>query len=249
MEKLIIKKIALEIIGIVVVSAVIGLIYNFTLTKPLPLVPEPKQAIADSVLFGSSNFEQSTETATDTNNKINAQVDNYTPLLFPPQEGSVSSTAPEPGAKASENISPVKIPVPEAGKAQNTTKVDIASTYKPEIKQKQYDEIFKQTITYEQVLNMLANPGFQFVDARKPEDYLRGYIGNAVNIYPYSQDSIIVTKVMSLPRNKTLIVYCDGGNCDLSHELALDLVSKFGFKRVFIYSGGWEEWTKKQNKG
>jgi rhodanese-related sulfurtransferase len=47
-----------------------------------------------------------------------------------------------------------------------------------------------------------------------------------------------------LPRDKTYIVYCDGGACDLSHHVAKTLI-EFGFKRVFVYRGGWDEWKIK----
>ena len=103
----------------------------------------------------------------------------------------------------------------------------------------------EKTVTYEQVAKLINNPDVVFIDARTEENYSRGYIGNAVNIYPNSDEEEFVQKIMQIPMDKTIICYCDGGTCDLSHIVAEELIA-LGFKRVFLYSGGWEEWEKKR---
>ncbi len=54
--------------------------------------------------------------------------------------------------------------------------------------------------------------------------------------------------MMNLPPNKTIIVYCDGGQCDLSYELAKEFLEVLHYQRVFLYEGGWDEWTKKRGE-
>jgi rhodanese-related sulfurtransferase len=49
----------------------------------------------------------------------------------------------------------------------------------------------------------------------------------------------------SLPKDKILVAYCGGGNCELSHELC-DIMIPMGFTKVFIYLGGWNEYKEKQ---
>jgi len=48
-----------------------------------------------------------------------------------------------------------------------------------------------------------------------------------------------------LPKDKPIVAYCGGGACELSHELC-DLLINIGFKKVFIYLGGWNEFKEKQ---
>ncbi len=105
----------------------------------------------------------------------------------------------------------------------------------------------EKTLTYDQVLKLLDNPDFIFIDARSKENYEAGHIGNASNIFPYDDEDVYMEKIYSLPRDKKIVVYCDGGNCDLSHHLAEDLVIN-GYENVFIYTGGWEEWSQKNSE-
>jgi rhodanese-related sulfurtransferase len=107
-------------------------------------------------------------------------------------------------------------------------------------------EYQNKSISYNQIFRFSSNQGVVIVDARRPEAYSAGHIGNSVNIFPEWEEAEYVQKILTLPRNKPIIVYCDGGTCDLSHELARDLIMSFNFKKVFIYTGGWEEWSKRQ---
>lgn len=109
------------------------------------------------------------------------------------------------------------------------------------------DEYFDKVVSYEQIIKLLDKKDVQFIDARSPEQFAEGRIGNAINLFPLAddQDGLII-RVNELPHDKILIVYCDGGDCDLSHELA-KILFQFGYKQTFLYHGGWEEWSKKKN--
>ncbi len=102
------------------------------------------------------------------------------------------------------------------------------------------------TVTYEQVLKLLQDPQVLFVDARPPEEYEAGHIDNAVNIYALEFEDHI-PQILEWDPDQLIIVYCGGGTCELSHDLAQDL-KNFGFTRVFVYSGGWQEWSQKQHE-
>lgn len=100
-------------------------------------------------------------------------------------------------------------------------------------------------VTYAQVKDALSNPDFFFIDARSPETFEEAKIGDAINIFPYQDDeSVYISQLTECPMDKTIIIYCDGGNCDLSHEVAEGL-RDFGYTDIYIYSGGWEEWEAK----
>ena len=100
------------------------------------------------------------------------------------------------------------------------------------------------TITYEQIKSRIDNPNFVIIDARSPEDFAGGKIGDAENIFPYEDEGQYFEKIYKLPRDKKFLIYCTGGDCDLSHHLAEDMKTA-GFTNMFIYTGGWEEWVKK----
>ncbi|MBM2814626.1 MAG: Rhodanese domain protein [Ignavibacteria bacterium] len=101
------------------------------------------------------------------------------------------------------------------------------------------------SVTYEQLIKALNRSNFVLIDARDKDKYEAGHIESAINISPLWPDNDYIPKIMGLPRDKTIICYCDGGTCDLSHELA-KVLNEAGFKRVFIYIGGWDEWLKKR---
>lgn len=99
-------------------------------------------------------------------------------------------------------------------------------------------------ISYSKLMAFINDPDLYLIDARAPEQYSKGRIGNAVNIYPYLEETEYIQKLASVPENKIIIVYCDGGDCDLSHKVVADLVN-FGHKKMMLYPGGWDEWSKK----
>jgi len=103
-----------------------------------------------------------------------------------------------------------------------------------------------KTISYSQLVRVLNNPDFIIVDARRNEDYNKAHIPGSINIYALEDPDIRIPKMMSLPTSKTIIIYCDGGECDLSHELAKEFLEVLHYQKVFLYVGGWEEWAKKQ---
>lgn len=106
-------------------------------------------------------------------------------------------------------------------------------------------DIHNRTVTYSQMLKIIASPNkFLVIDARNHEQFIENKIGNAINIFPYNENfDEVANKILSLPKGKTLIVYCDGGECDSSHKLA-DILVDFGYSNLYIYTGGWEEWAK-----
>lgn len=104
------------------------------------------------------------------------------------------------------------------------------------------------SVSYQQVISKLDDPNVVFIDARPVEEYEEEKIGNAISCFPYlePEDEYMRIILEEIPRDKVYIIYCHGGNCDLSHHVAKDMKA-FGFEKIFIYTGGWEEWIKKRN--
>ena len=51
--------------------------------------------------------------------------------------------------------------------------------------------------------------------------------------------------IKPVPKDRVILIYCDGGECELSHHVA-DVLKRFAYGPIFIYTGGWAEWTTKK---
>ncbi|HDP68841.1 MAG TPA: rhodanese-like domain-containing protein [Candidatus Marinimicrobia bacterium] len=79
-----------------------------------------------------------------------------------------------------------------------------------------------------------------FVDTRSAADYRAGHIPRAVSI-PLETLDYSADLLPDLPRNETLISYCDGEECAQSIDMAV-LLSELGFTDVYFFFGGWDRW-------
>jgi len=86
----------------------------------------------------------------------------------------------------------------------------------------------------------LYNANGKFIDAREALDYEEGHITGAINI-PYYEFEEYKNKLDNLSKDEPVITYCSGTDCDLSILLGNQL-SSMGYKKVFIFFGGWPEW-------
>jgi rhodanese-related sulfurtransferase len=102
------------------------------------------------------------------------------------------------------------------------------------------------SVNYKQVLSKLDDPEVIFIDARPVEEFEENRIGNAISCFPYIDEGEFMRIIFEeIPRDKIYIIYCHGGNCDLSHMVA-ERMKAFDFQDIFIYTAGWEEWSRMQ---
>lgn len=99
-------------------------------------------------------------------------------------------------------------------------------------------------ITYDQFSRLMASAPYYLIDARGAEKYAEGHIGNAVNFYGAEAQARIPDMLTNVPRDRVILIYCDGGECELSHHVA-DVLKQFGYGPIFIFTGGWAEWKSK----
>ena len=94
--------------------------------------------------------------------------------------------------------------------------------------------------------DMLGADMAVFVDARNKDDYVEGHIPGAVHLYHYDSLEMIDSVRPDLEQAFFIIVYCNGGDCDDSISLALDLTTSYGFPNdsVYVFKGGMEEWQE-----
>ena len=94
-----------------------------------------------------------------------------------------------------------------------------------------------QAMTYFQTHNTI------FLDARLEPDYEAGHIPRALNL-PFEEFEQYYPKIEPLlSRDKNIITYCDGTECEASLFLVRLLKTK-GFENLKIFFGGWTEWNK-----
>jgi rhodanese-related sulfurtransferase len=89
---------------------------------------------------------------------------------------------------------------------------------------------------------VLFKKGITFVDARDESDYLAGHIKNSINI-PFDDFDNHKQKLDQLPKEKPLVIYCAGTECDLSILLG-NLLFEMGYKKIYVFFGGWVDWSK-----
>ncbi len=78
-----------------------------------------------------------------------------------------------------------------------------------------------------------------FVDARPVEEFTDGHIQGAFSIPYYANN--VDDLLNKLDKDQPFVVYCSGDDCDLSIMLG-NKMFKMGFKKVFVFFGGWNEW-------
>ena len=97
--------------------------------------------------------------------------------------------------------------------------------------------LIEPTMIDRELAKKMYDLGILFVDAREMEEYNESHISGAI-LGPDVPGEL--TKIF--PTDKPLITYCSGGHCDLSFELAVELMEEYNYEKVFVYEGGLPEW-------
>jgi rhodanese-related sulfurtransferase len=201
-----------KIFGIIITSSILGLVINYFNPEGIPLIREKLELKwAPDSLF----LESIQDTI--------AVTKESTPLI--------NSTKNEEHLK-------FEIPATVNNKEENNTTQKEPQKIAEEIKEANaFTE--PKAITLEQAYK-LFNKGVKFIDARDEVDYLAGHITNSVNI-PFDDFDNHKQKLEQLSKEKPLVIYCAGTDCDLSILLG-NLLFEQGYKQVYIFFGGWNEW-------
>ena len=82
--------------------------------------------------------------------------------------------------------------------------------------------------------------GVLFIDARDEVYYNDGHIKNAM------KNVFLMELIFNIEQKQTkedpIVVYCGDPGCGDSEDLAYDLQNE-GFKKLFVFKGGWLEWS------
>lgn len=85
--------------------------------------------------------------------------------------------------------------------------------------------------------------GVLFVDARPQSEYAQEHISGALSLPWQEAERYFAQTPGRLEGRKMIVTYCDGEDCDLSHELALFL-KDMGFENVRVLVNGLTVWRK-----
>lgn len=83
-----------------------------------------------------------------------------------------------------------------------------------------------------------------FVDARSRKSFEKGHIPGAHLCDPYRLDEYLPSLLEQMKAADYVVIYCTGGDCEDSIQLATQLVFRHGLSRdlIAIFEGGWNEW-------
>ena len=98
-----------------------------------------------------------------------------------------------------------------------------------------------KAITLKQAYSLFQQDAF-FIDARDYVEYEIGHIRGAITL-PYYEFDKYKSVLESISEDTPLVTYCDGRDCDLSILLG-DKLFEMGFKKVYIFFGGWIDWQQ-----
>lgn len=216
------KSTAIQALILVGAAVVVALTYNAFSSHSLPLVREEPKVVSDAELFADTQPTSEDGQAGNTAVTSGADTSTATPVI--------ANNTPKVDDTKKEKETPAAV----------STNTDGAETKGTEPKPE------SATVTYEQMVKLVAKPEVMFIDARNAEEYGQGHIRDAKNIFAPDFEKHI-PEIIALPRDKRIIVYCGGGACELSHEVAANM-KNLGFQHVYVYAGGWNEWTRKQEK-
>jgi rhodanese-related sulfurtransferase len=101
------------------------------------------------------------------------------------------------------------------------------------------------TIPLAQLRSEIGDPKTIILDARAAPFYQQGHIPGALNLSrdDFAADYRRLRLTLDSSKNKSIVVYCSGGDCHDSRMVASALLS-LGFAQVRVYTGGWSGWTE-----
>jgi rhodanese-related sulfurtransferase len=83
-----------------------------------------------------------------------------------------------------------------------------------------------------------------FIDARDDSHYADGHIPGSYPLDRYHPDRNLSADLTPCQNAETIVVYCNGGECEDAEYAAL-LLQQAGIpsQKIFVYGGGYEDWS------
>lgn len=151
------------------------------------------------------------------------------PPIPTPASTHTTSTTPTPSTNQTTSTpgsTPAAVPAPAATSFVFATEADLKS--KP------------GQITVAQAKALFDQQAF-FIDARKLEDYRKDHVKGSYRMAEADFQFGNPPMLAAIPRDATLVVYCNGGNCDES-ELVAKMINGAGYQKVYVMHDGIPGW-------
>ncbi len=83
------------------------------------------------------------------------------------------------------------------------------------------------------------------IDARAPAFYQAGHIPGALNVprESFERGYAKIRPLLESAKETPVIVYCSDADCP-DGELVAGGLSHLGYRQLFVYKEGWEEWMR-----
>jgi rhodanese-related sulfurtransferase len=207
-----------KIFGIIIISSILGLAINYFNPSGISLLREKQELKwAPDSLFIEPSIDSSV-----------TPIDS-TKILVSSSENEKNKTEPTKKLKNEEVSNEIVKEAKKKDQKETENKSETSAFAEPQaIKLSQAYSLFKK--------------GVLFIDARDESDYLVGHITGSLNI-PFEDYDNYKQKLEEIPKEKPMVIYCAGTECDLSPLLA-NLLFEQGYKKVYVFFGGWVEWLE-----
>ncbi|MBK7106744.1 MAG: rhodanese-like domain-containing protein [Ignavibacteriae bacterium] len=97
-------------------------------------------------------------------------------------------------------------------------------------------------INISQALELHNKKSAIFIDARDQWEFSESHITRALNIPEFSFSNNDKT-LSNISKKSTLVIYCDGDDCDTSKRLAKQ-ISELGYENIYVFLGGMKLWME-----
>lgn len=96
-------------------------------------------------------------------------------------------------------------------------------------------------ITIPEAEDLFAAGEAAFLDSRSRREFGAGHVPGAKSLPLEEHTRGVKPEAAGVPLERTLVVYCEGGDCQASVGLAR-LLHDAGFLDIRVLAGGWAEW-------
>lgn len=124
----------------------------------------------------------------------------------------------------------------DADKAGKPRPIPLVAPPKPALKA-------DETVTLDRAKQLWDSGAAFFLDAREPADFAAGHIANAFNLPAETFEEYFDKVAPMLAPNSTIVAYCNGEDCELSHRVA-DQLKQRGYADIHILVNGWTVWER-----
>ena len=162
----------------------------------------------------------------------------------PPTAAATERTAPAPGSAATPAPVPSTTEPPSSGSPAPSGKLPAIAASPAGIAPHPAQPFAEITSAQAKAL---FDGGAVFLDARRSAAYREGHVRGSRSISVWESDADAKVKAFydeGHDANAPIVVYCSGGDCEDSHELARKLWG-VTFDNVCVYRDGFPDWEKR----